>query len=69
MSNDCRDCRAGLEHCHGTLIHHWLHRSECTDEDCAGPELLPHTFVVDCDAVGCDCARVDAASPSAALAV
>ena len=69
MSNDCRDCRAGLEHCHGTLIHHWLHRSECTDPDCTSPELLPHTFVVDCDAVGCDCAHMDAANPSAALAV
>jgi hypothetical protein len=66
MSQHCRDCRAGLEHCHGTLIHHWLHRSECTDEDCAGPELLPHTFVVDCDAVGCDCAQMDAL---AALAI
>ncbi|WP_343574694.1 hypothetical protein [Mycobacterium sp.] len=62
----CRDCRAGLEHCHGTLIHHRLHRSECTDTDCASPELSPHTFVVDCDAVGCDCAHQDA---PAALAI
>ena len=58
----CRECRAGLEHCHGTLIRHWLHRSECTDEDCVGPELLPHTFVVDCEAVGCDCTHMDAPS-------
>jgi hypothetical protein len=48
-----------LEHCHGTLIRHWLHRSECTDEDCAGPELVLHSFVVDCDAVGCDCTHID----------
>jgi hypothetical protein len=51
-----------LEHCHGTLIRHWLHRSECTDEDCPGPELLPHMFVVDCDAVGCECTQIDAPS-------
>ena len=52
---ECRECQAGLEHCHGTLIRHWLHRSECTDEGCTSPELLAHTFVVDCDAVGCGC--------------
>jgi hypothetical protein len=55
MSADCRDCRAGLEHCHGTIIRHWLRRSECTDPGCVSPELLPHTFVIDCDAVGCGC--------------
>jgi hypothetical protein len=58
-STECRECRAGLEHCHGTVIRHWLHRSECTDEDCAGPELLPHVYVVDCDVAGCDCAQID----------
>jgi hypothetical protein len=52
---ECRECQTGLEHCHGTLIRHWLHRSECTD-------WLPHTFVVDCDAVGCDCTHIDAPS-------
>jgi hypothetical protein len=51
-----------LEHCHGTIIRHWLHRSECTEDGCTSPELLPHAFVVDCDAVGCDCARMDAPS-------
>ncbi len=56
----CRDCRAGLEHCHGTIIRHWLHRSECTEEGCTSPELMPHAFVVDCDAVGCHCADVEA---------
>ena len=44
-----------MDHCHGTLIHHALHRSECTEPDCHVPELLPHTFVIDCDAVGCGC--------------
>jgi hypothetical protein len=62
MSALCGDCLAGLEHCHGTIIRHWLHRSECTEDSCTTPELLPHTFVVDCDAVGCECARTDAPS-------
>lgn len=55
MDNGCRDCRAGLEHCHGTIIRHALHRSECTEPDCAAPDLTPHAFVVDCEAVGCGC--------------
>src|SRR6202012_4626452 len=57
MSAECRDCRAGLDHCHGTIIRHALHRSECTEVDCVSPELVSHTFVVDCDAVGCECAE------------
>ena len=69
MSTGCRECRASLEHCHGTIIRHWLHRSECTDEDCTGPESLPHTFVVDCDAVGCDCTQIATDDASAAVAV
>ncbi|BBX47044.1 hypothetical protein GCM10009641_12430 [Mycobacterium cookii] len=60
MNTRCRECLAGLEHCHGAVIRHRLHRSECTDADCPGPELLLHAFVLDCDAVGCDCAQVDA---------
>jgi len=58
MSTGCRDCRAGLDHCHGTIIRHWSHRSECTEDGCTSPELIPHAFVVDCDAVGCGCAEV-----------
>ncbi|MGA7135169.1 MAG: hypothetical protein WBZ15_23015 [Mycobacterium sp.] len=61
-THSCRECRAGLDHCHGTIIRHWLHRSECTEEGCTSPELLAHAFVVDCDAVGCDCAHVEAPS-------
>lgn len=53
MSADCRDCRAGLDHCHGTIIRHASRRWECTEPDCASPELFPHTFGIDCDAVGC----------------
>jgi hypothetical protein len=61
MSADCRDCRAGLDHCHGTIIRHsggrFWGRSECTEPDCFAPELLPHTFVIDCDSIGCGCAE------------
>ena len=52
----CRDCVAGLEHCHGTVIHHGAARTECTEPDCVTPEVV-HTFAVDCDAVGCPCAQ------------
>ena len=67
MSAECRDCRAGLDHCHGTIIRHSLGRfwgrSECTEPECATPELVPHAFVVDCDAVGCVCAESIAQTP------
>ncbi|WP_293321483.1 hypothetical protein [Mycobacterium sp.] len=66
MSAECRDCRAGLDHCHGTIIHHaggrFWGRSECTEAGCVSPQLVPHTFVVDCVAVGCECA--EAAAPA-----
>lgn len=55
MSTDCRDCRAGLDHCHGTVIRHPLARPECTEPDCVSPELQPHIFVLDCNAVSCEC--------------
>jgi hypothetical protein len=31
--------------------------------------MLPHTFVVDCDAVGCDCTHLATADASAAVAI
>lgn len=45
----------GLEHCHGTVIHHASCRAECTEPDCVTPEVV-HTFVIDCEAIGCNCA-------------
>ncbi|WP_082983134.1 hypothetical protein [Mycobacterium sp. 1423905.2] len=57
MSAGCRDCRDGLEHCHGTIIRHAVSRPECTEPDCTAPELFIHTFVIDCDAIGCECAE------------
>ena len=47
-----------MEHCHGTIIRHSLRRSECTETDCVSPELFAHTFVIDCDAVGCTCTEL-----------
>jgi hypothetical protein len=52
---ECRNCAAGLEHCHGTVIHHAMHRAECTEPECVSPEVV-HTFVIDCEAIGCTCA-------------
>ncbi|WP_081290220.1 hypothetical protein [Mycobacterium asiaticum] len=57
MSTGCRDCRAGLDHCHGTIIRHSFGRPECTEPDCVAPELFTHVFVVDCEVVGCVCAE------------
>ncbi|MBY0290295.1 MAG: hypothetical protein K2X52_24595 [Mycobacteriaceae bacterium] len=56
MSSRCRACVAGVEHCHGTVIHHALARTECTEPDCRTPEVV-HDFAIDCEAVGCTCAR------------
>jgi hypothetical protein len=57
MPKTCRECLAGLAHCHGTMIRHSLHCSECTEDDCTCPELIVHALVVDCDAVGCNCGQ------------
>jgi hypothetical protein len=56
MSSECRACATGLQHCHGTVIHHAQHRSECTHDDCETPEVA-HGFAVDCAAVGCSCGQ------------
>ncbi|KUH66450.1 hypothetical protein AU184_23905 [Mycolicibacterium novocastrense] len=54
---ECRECVAGLEHCHGTVIHHAAYRPECTEPDCVTPEVA-HAFVIDCEAIDCACAVV-----------
>ncbi len=56
MSIQCRDCLAGLEHCHGTVVHHVRYRAECTDDGCTTPEIA-HTFSIDCESIGCPCCR------------
>ena len=60
MGLQCRECRDSLAHCHGTIIYHPRRRAECTEDDCDGPEILPHTFRVDCAAVGCRCGDLEA---------
>jgi hypothetical protein len=57
MGVRCRECEAGWEHCHGTLIVHSLRHAECTDEGCTSPELIVHSLVIDCDTVGCECTQ------------
>lgn len=61
MTNQCRECRDGLEHCHGTVIVHARFGAECTESDCDRPELA-HTYRIDCDAIGCACAVTGAAT-------
>lgn len=53
-SPECRACSAGLEHCHGALIHHPYLRPECTEDDCGAADGV-HTMHIDCSAVGCAC--------------
>ena len=60
MSMQCRCCRDGLEHCHGTVIIHLERRAECTEDDCVDPERIEHTLRIDCDAVGCRCTEATA---------
>ena len=67
----CSDCGQDVEpyidHCHGTLVVHRDRTLECTDAACELPELLRHSFIIDCMAVlgGC-CAADDAADLQAA---
>ncbi|WP_370330081.1 hypothetical protein [Mycolicibacterium hippocampi] len=64
MTSECRDCRAGLEHCHGALIHHAYLRAECTEVDCFLPDGA-HVMHLDCAAVGCACDEVVSGAVSA----
>jgi hypothetical protein len=61
MTIQCRECRAGLEHCHGTVIVHVAFGPECTEVDCTEPELA-HAYRLECDAIGCRCAVTTAAA-------
>jgi hypothetical protein len=57
MGVTCWKCEAAWDHCHGTVIRHSLRHTECTQSDCPSPELVPHTLIIDCDVVGCDCGQ------------
>jgi hypothetical protein len=50
----CRDCSAGLVHCHGTVIHHTFQWAECTEPGCTTDEVV-HSLRIDCEAIGCTC--------------
>lgn len=60
MTIECRECRAGLEHCHGTAIVHADLTVECTEPGCDLREIV-HSLRIDCNAVGCGCVGVTAA--------
>lgn len=51
----CIDCDSGLEHCHGTWIHHRDGTGECTVTHCH-VEIEGHAVVIDCIEVHVDCA-------------
>lgn len=57
MGKYCRACREDVAHCHGTLIRHVLHRTECTEDGCTDVAAVLHVFVIDCETVGCRCAE------------
>ncbi|MGE2837248.1 hypothetical protein [Mycobacterium sp. SMC-4] len=57
MTTPCRACQAGLEHCHGALIHHAYQRDECTEPDCFSAAAA-HDVHLDCSSVGCVCDEV-----------
>jgi hypothetical protein len=56
MDSDCRGCRTELDHCHGTVIHHGMLWTECTEDGCVMAEVV-HAFTIDCEAIGCACAQ------------
>ena len=60
MSLQCRYCRDGWEHCHGTVILHEQRRPECMEDDCEDPDFIPHVLRIDCGAVGCPCGHATA---------
>jgi len=55
MTNQCHECRDGLEHCHGTVIDHVRFGSECTETGCERSEIA-HAYRLHCEAIGCRCA-------------
>lgn len=55
----CADCGLDLDHCHGTLVVHRDRTGECTDPRCELPDLLMHTFVIDCRNVSGGCCAAD----------
>jgi hypothetical protein len=65
MTIQCRECRDGLEHCHGTVILHVGFGAECTEPGCERPEVA-HAYRLDCEHVGCRCAGTPAVTQAVA---
>ena len=65
----CRDCREGLEHCHGVLVVHPDGASDCAEERSCGAVLALHEWQVSCDEVGCPCSRSPESAPLPAYLV
>ena len=59
MGAYCRECLAGLPHCHGTLIRHPGQHLQCTEPDCTHPDMFLHSLSIDCAAIGCECCAYD----------
>ncbi len=57
MIDQCADCVAELDHCHGTLIVHQDTVVECTEDGCFVLDSARHDLVVDCSG-DCDCVQV-----------
>lgn len=59
IDSRCMSCSADLDHCHGTLVLHGDHNTECTDFTCVDADFARHTLVVDCVEIvgGCRCAE------------
>lgn len=55
MGTDCRECRTGLAHCHGTIVDHLLGTPECTDAGCTDTHPVLHAYAIGCEAIGCWC--------------
>jgi len=54
--NECVDCAAALEHCHGTVV---LHEdggtAECTEPGCRDVDPARHALVICCDQFMWEC--------------
>lgn len=56
MDEMCAECKAELDHCHGTLIVHLESGLECTDDGCVVLDPARHDLIVGCDSLARPCA-------------
>lgn len=72
MRVECLGCTNGLDHCHGTLVHHVSGVVECLDEVCGDLDATRHEWIIDCQKEligGCDCAGVVASLRPASFGI